>query len=229
MEFGIIRKQAFLLWEQETKRNCQLVNDDITGSFECKWQDRATSDFKYEHISIFCSLGEWANNISDSLKDISCDNYNFRHVDDSQALFRYYTRILLIISEMLCDFEEIVKKIESPESKKAREFLSSRKGEVNSLLAFINKVCKHKVNNLHHCNHHLPVWFEDCMENCIFAKPISIENLELDQPDGIQIPKLSYFVQVILKCYTRLDELFEKETDKFKMICDEYNGISCEI
>lgn len=227
--FGNIRRQSFLLWEQETNRNCDLVNDDITGSFECKWQDRATIDFGYEHISIFCSLGEWANNISDNLQDVSCDNYNFLDDDHRQALFRYYTRLLLIVSEMLCDFEEIVQKIGLLESKKAREFLSSKKGEMDSLLGFINTVCKHKVGNLHHCNHHLPIWFEDCKESFTFAKPIYIGNLDFDQPDGMLIPKLSYFVQVILNCYSRLDELFEKETDKFKMICDEYNGISFEV
>jgi hypothetical protein len=227
--FGNIRKQAFLLWEQETHRNCHLVNDDITGSFECKWQDRATEDFDYEHISIFCSLGEWANNISDSLKDVSCDYYSFSENDHRQALFRYYTRILLIVSEMLCDFEDIVKKIESLESKKAREFLSSKKGEVNSLHAFINTVCKHKVVKLHLCNHHLPIGFNDCSESCTFIKPISIENLDFNQPDGILLPRLSYFVHVILECYSCLDKLFEQETDKFKMICDEYNGTSYEV
>jgi len=71
--FKDVREQAFQLWEQGTNRNCQLINDDITGSFECKWQDRATFALGYEHISIFCSLGEWANNISDILKDESYD------------------------------------------------------------------------------------------------------------------------------------------------------------
>ena len=225
-KFGAFRNQAFQQWEQQTNRNCRLVNDDITGSFECKWQDSATFDFGYEHISIFCSLGEWANNISDMLKDKSYDKYNFLDDDHRQALFRYYTRILLVISEMLSDFEKIVQETESIKSKQAREFLSSegRKREVETLFEFINKVCKHKMNGLHFSNHHLPIWFEDCRESSAFEKPISIENFDFDQPDGILIPKLSYLVQVILQCYGRLNDLFEKETDKFKMICDKYNG-----
>ena len=130
--------------------------------------------------------------------------------------------------EIICDFEEIVQKIESSQTKKAREFLSYKRGEVDSLLNFVNRVCKHKVKTVHRCNHHLPIWFDDCPQRHAFTKPISIGNLDFNQPDGILVPKLSYFIEVILQCYTRLDEFFEKEPDKFKMICDEYNGISYE-
>jgi hypothetical protein len=45
--------------------------------------NKATVDLSYEHISIFCSLGEWANNISDILKDDSKDYYNFLIEDHS--------------------------------------------------------------------------------------------------------------------------------------------------
>ena len=224
--FAKTRKQVFSLWERGTNRNCQPDNDDITQSFECKWQDTATIQLGYEHISIFCSLGEWANNISDILKDESCDYYDFLDDEHRQALFRYYTRLLLVVSEMLCDFEKIVQKIESPQSKKARGFLSGRKGEVDFLLNFVNHVCKHKVGGLHRCNHHLPIWFEDCLQDHTFLKPISIENLHFDQPDGILVPRLSCSIEVILQCYTRLDDLFVKEADKFKAICSEYNGKS---
>jgi hypothetical protein len=220
--------QAFQLWEQGTNRNCHLVNDDITGSFECKWQDIATDELGYEHISIFCSLGEWANNISDILQNESYDYYDFLNDDCRIALFRYYTRLLLIVSEMLGDFEAIVQRLGFPRSKKAREYLSSGRDDVHLLLGFINKVCKHKVESLHQCNHHLPIWFEDCKQSRTFAKPISINSLDFDHPDGILISKLSFFVQVILNCYSRLDELFEKEPEKFKIICNEYNGISHE-
>jgi len=183
--FGNIRKQTFHLWQVGTNRNCQLDNDDITGSFECKWQDRATFELDYQHISIFCSLGEWASNISDILKDESCDYYDFLNDENRQALFRYYTRLLLVVSEIICDFEEIVQKIESSQTKKAREFLSDKRGEVDSLLNFVNRVCKHKVKTMHRCNHHLPIWFDDCPQRHAFTKPISIGNLDFNQPDGI--------------------------------------------
>ena len=232
--FGNIRNQAFVLWEKETNRDCSLVNDDITGSFECRWQDRATSEFRYDHISIFCSLGEWANNISDNLKDKSCDNHKFVYDEDSKALFRYYTRILLITSEILTDFQDIIKYIDSLKTKEAREFLSDKNGEIDSFFEFVNKVCKHKTNEIHLHNHHLPIGFEDCEASYIYKgknilqKPISIANLDLKESDGILIPKLSYFIQVILKCYISLDKLFEEDTEKFKMICTRYNGISYE-
>ena len=225
--FGGTRKQALYSWEAGTNRSFQLVNDDITKSLECKWQDRATEELGYEHISIFCSLGEWASNISDILKDGSCDCYDFLSDQHREALFRYYTRFLLVVSEILGDFEEIVQKTESPQSKKPQEFLSRRRGEVHSLRGFVNKVCKHKVKSLHRCNHHLPIWFEDCSEGHGFTRPICMGNLDFDhQPDGILIPKLSWFIDVILHCYTRLDDLFQKEPDGFKMICSEYNGVS---
>ena len=72
------------MWEIDTNRNCLLVNDDMTGSFECKWQVRATQQLGYEHISMFCSLGEWANNISDILKDDNIDYCNFLNDEDRQ-------------------------------------------------------------------------------------------------------------------------------------------------
>jgi hypothetical protein len=224
--FGDTRKQAFSLWGKSTNRDCHLVNDDITASFECKWQDRATLCLGYEHISIFCSLGEWANNISDILREETYDNYNFLYEEHSKALFRYYTRLLLVISEILTDFENILQELENPDSQKIREFLSAKKGEINSIFAFINNICKHKTSSLHRCNHHLPIWFEDCKEPHPFKNPISISNLDFDHPDGILIPKIDYFVGVIIQCYTRLDGFFEKNDDKFKAICDLYDGVS---
>jgi len=198
-------------------------------SFECKWQDRATLELGYEHISIFCSLGEWASNISDILNDASRDRCDFLNDEHRQALFRYYTRFFLVVSEMLSDFEEIVQKTQSLQSKKARDFLSGKRGEVHSLVGFVNTVCKHKVKSLHRCNHHLPIWFEDCSESHSFTRPISIGNLDFDQADGILVPKLSCFIDVILHCYARLDDLFEKETDRFRIICNEYNGVSYPV
>lgn len=222
--FGEQRKQVLQYWEEQTNRDCRPINDDMNSSFECKWQDRARDDFGYNHISIFCSLGEWANNISDILKDEIYDKYIFQNDDQSQALFRYYTRLLLVVSEMLSDFSNIVKMMSSFDTTKAREFLSDNKRDVNSLLEFINKVCKHKVNNFHQCNHHLPILFEDQKENPEFYSPISVKNINLSNPDAILMPKLNFIIQIVLNCYARIDELFDSEIDKFKIICEKYNG-----
>ena len=230
--FGNTRKQALCRWEAGTNRDCELLYEEFAESLECRWQNRARDELDHDHISIFCSLGEWASNISDILKDASRDPCDFLDDEHRQALFRYYTRLLLVVSEILCDFEKIVRKTRSPQSKKPREYLSSSSGEVHSLIGFVNTVCKHKTEckhkakSFHSCNHHLPIWFEDCSERHSFTRPVSIGNLEFDQADGILVPKLSYFIDVILHCYTRLDDLFQKEPDGFKMICSEYNGVS---
>jgi hypothetical protein len=131
--FGKVREQAFLLWQATTNRDCHGVNDDITGGFECKWQDKATLE-KYQHISIFCSLGDWANNITDILKDESCDNLSFVDSEHCRALFRYYTRLLLVTSEMLSDFEEMVVLVKDANSKSARAILSDKAVSVDAVL-----------------------------------------------------------------------------------------------
>ena len=224
--FGRVRDRTFRMWEKDTRRDCSLVNDDMTSSYECEWQDQAVYQLGYEHISIFCSLGEWANNISDILKNPLCDYYDLLDEDHRLALFRYYTRFLLVLSEMLGDFEEIVQKVTSSSSRQARESLSSSKGEIASVVGYINRVCKHKVDAIHRCNHHLPIWFEDCAEPHPFTNPISIENLDFEQPDGILMARLDYFVQVILNCYESLDAMLSGDLYSFRMICDEYSGKS---
>ena len=224
--FRDTRKQSLYRWEAATNRDCELLNDDITESLECKWQNTARDELGHEHISIFCSLGEWASNISDILKDPSRDRCDFLDDEHRQALFRYYTRFLLVVSEIISDFQKMVEETKSCDSKQSREFLSRKRGEVDSVILFVNKVCKHKAENIHSCNHHLPIWFEDCSEKHSFTRPISIAKLEFAQPDGILVPKLSYFVNVILHCYARLDDLFETEPDGFEMICSKYNGVS---
>lgn len=82
--FGDARKQAFHNWEGTTFRNCDGINDELTGSWECKWQDAAT-ERNYNHISIFCSLGDWGSNVTDILKDNRYDSYSFfgRRASDS--------------------------------------------------------------------------------------------------------------------------------------------------
>lgn len=219
--FGQVREQALELWKATTFRDCEAVNDDITNSYECMWQDRATS-LNYKHISIFCSLGEWANNITDVLKDESCDDYSFLDPEHCQALFRYYTRMFLVTSEMLSDFEEITAFVNSTDVKSARTFLSDKPFGLDTLFGFTNTVCKHKAKHIHLCNHHLPIWFEDCSEVCPFVQPITIGHLDFDQPDGIFMPTLADVIMTVVICYNRLNELFERETNKFKAICDRY-------
>jgi hypothetical protein len=69
-------------------------------------------------------------------------------------------------------------------------------------------------------------WFDDCQDPCPFSNPISLGNLDFQQPDGILMPRLSYFIEVVLSCYKRLDTTFESDVSSFRRICDEYDGES---
>ena len=221
--FGPIRLVSLDYWKDESHRTTDAINDDITASIECKWQDRATLECGYEHISIFCSLGDWASNISDLLKEESYDFYSFIDEEASQALYRYYTRFLLVASEIISDFEEIVRIVNDSDVKRSRNFLSRRDGEVDSLLGFINSVCKHKVRKIHRCNHHLPIWFLDCDRENPYEKPISLSVLNLSDPDSILIPRLIDLLDIILDGYQRIDTLFESDEVKFAAICQQYD------
>jgi hypothetical protein len=77
------------------------------------------------------------------LKDDSYDFFSLSYEDHRQALFRYYTRFLLVIAEMLNDFEEIVERAKAVNQKEARRFLSrpGKSNEVSDVFAFINTVC----------------------------------------------------------------------------------------
>ena len=74
--------------EATTGRNRIGANDDITGSWECGWQDRATAE-GYGHISVFCSMGEWATNLSDLLTDDRFDHCSFHVQGQRETLFRH--------------------------------------------------------------------------------------------------------------------------------------------
>jgi hypothetical protein len=171
--FGQVREPAFELWQQGTKRDCFPINDVVLESYECKWQDRAVFELGYDHISIFCSLADWASNVSDILRNNLYDCFDLLDDEDRQALFRYYTRLLLVISELLSDFEQMVVAARRMNNLgAARNLLSNTPGEVHAVFGFINSVCKHKAKGIHRCNHHLPLWFDDYRVDCPFSKPI---------------------------------------------------------
>lgn len=219
--FGPIRERAYQVWLATTFRNCEGINDDITGSYECKWQDRARAN-NYEHISIFCSLGEWANNVTDLLKDTFRDAYSFTDFDQSQALFRYYTRMLLVTSEMLVDFVDILDLVMPGHPKARRKLLSDNPFGVDDLLGYVNTVCKHKAGRIHYCNHHLPIWFEDCAIPSPYDQPLRVKNLDYRSPDSVLVPRLGDILMTVIGGYNRLHELFEADEEKFKVVCDKY-------
>lgn len=107
--FGEIRKAALEYWAAQTGRQIRdangnlLLTDDFVDAYECDWQN----GYNGGHVHLFCSLGDWASNLTDLLKDDRYDELDLESEDDAKLLFRHYTRMLLIISEILTDFQDI--------------------------------------------------------------------------------------------------------------------------
>jgi hypothetical protein len=115
MLFGPIRTVALEHWLQGTGRktldfNGVTIDDYDSGNFECIWQNDARSIMGEKwHVPRFCSMGEWAGNITGILTDDRYDNLDFALIfgdlkSSRQILFRYYTRFMLVVSELLTDF-----------------------------------------------------------------------------------------------------------------------------
>lgn len=243
-EFKSIREKALDVWINGSGRElfqftdaklARLRFDRYESGYECNWQNQAgelvgTNDW---HVSYFCSLGDWASNITDLLLDERCDKLSLSGIDqEKEIVFRYYTRFFLVLSEMITDFEEILKKFNSDikSQEAARRSLSKYTDGVNieKLMAWINCVCKHKArgNNFHHYNHHLPIWFDDSGIPCTYKAPISYSNCShTNLTDSISMPKLEAMVQVIIDCYKALDTEFTSQVAKFEHFCKEYGKL----
>ena len=215
------------------KRTRNGFNDNIEDAYECNWQSAyttclvndiplnklgditTTSKDRIEslHNSLYCSLGEWNSHVSDLLdikkfdKIVFSNHFNFENqptYDHMHALFRHYTRILLVTSEVITDFICVIKLLGMKE-KDAREFLyagSIIPFSVNDIMNFINDVCKHKTleGKLHCYNHHLPLYFEDC------GLPKHSKHLKY-----ITMYKLGDIIGTILHCYKVFDQKLKEE------------------
>ncbi len=107
--FRNIRQLSLDYWLKETGRQRFNRNEIFSGAFECRWQFRFLTEPQVSdpHISVFCSMGEWNSNIGDLLGDDHFDGLTF-HSSNADVLFRYYTKVLLIASEILTDFQDIL-------------------------------------------------------------------------------------------------------------------------
>lgn len=217
-----------------TDKYSSIKNDDLVDTFECKWQNSSTCG----HVSIFCSLGEWASNITDILKDESLDKCYFEDAEESQLLYRYFTRLLLVVSEMLTDFQDIYMMSQGldPKNHKDRKSAAPRRflfgikevelDPLTEILGFTNNVCKHKTQHIHKCNHHLSIYFSDNPESgkLDINQYIHTKNLEFTNGKaGIIMPKLSYILYTVILCYEKLDHYFGKDAVAFNKICTEYS------
>jgi hypothetical protein len=241
--FHDVRENACDAWIDGTGRiaylatpHSDLVIDNYnSGYFECRWQIDAGTVMKSKnwHVPHFCSLGDWASNITDMLTDERYDPLSFGQNDAFDlALFRYYTKFLLITSELLLDFAELLHLISGKTPEKCRIELSDSKStpkiNINELLKYINSSCKHKIlpkngeTKLHACNHHLPFYFEDSPTHGMLKKSV-LKNLirigattTILKPVGVLVPKLDYLVTVILHCYQCLDQEYQIGSKPFE-------------
>lgn len=231
--FHSVRKQALQTWAGFTKRRItdefgELLSDDFAGAYECKWQKAHEG----RHVNLFCSLGEWGSNITDLLKDSRFDYLDLTSEKDAKVVFRYYTRLMLVVSEMMTDFQDIYKCLEELPAKAkesntaARDFYSQYHGKAiyQNVFTFINSVCKHKTGNLHSCNNHLPIYFEDAGNVAPATDYISLEKYEAEKKyTGILMPKLMVLINLLTASYHLLDVQFTKEPKKFEQLCHKFS------
>ena len=227
------------------------MTDNFSNSIECSWQIRA-ENLGYGHISVFCSIGQFASHITDLLRDNRFDKHNFdKSPEINDLLFRFYTRILLISSEIFTDFQDLYiianeklttkqigilhRKDLNNKKNEVRKVLANGGEEIKKILDFINKICKHKTANFHLCNNHIEYLFEDFHENIQSKKKrielgninnyTSYDNLTLKKnlrPNYIVIPKMKYIIDLIINSYSAMDTLFLSDQSKFKFVCNHY-------
>jgi len=249
--YSNLRKDALKHWKSRSKRVFK-VTDNFSNSFECSWQN-AAFDLGYNHISIFCSIGQFGSHITDLLRDYRFDKYEFDQSDEiNELIFRYYSRILLITSEILTDFQDLYIIADQKLTTKqlggiqgttlrshqdaARQNLANGTMNIKDLLDYINKICKHKTSNFHICNHHIDYLFDDFHKN-IKSKKKRIELRSINQftaydnltlkkhskPNFIVVPKLHFIIDLIIDGYKVLDDLFNNDKTKFEFICKHYD------
>lgn len=229
MTFKNIRENSLNKWLSESKRT-RNINDDFSNSIECEWQQELVPHKK--HNSLFCSIGEWSTNITDLLDEKTYDNLSFDNKDDRQKLFRQYTRILLISSEILTDFQDFIVYVGDftgnyhEKNKKATQRLNDINIEFTckNLFDYINNVCKHKIGNkptslikYHICNHHIDYHFKDGLSfqripNSLKVKNIRRKKIQADMQ--IEVPKLDEIIDQILYGYKALNKALNQRGKK---------------
>jgi hypothetical protein len=219
--FGPIRLAAVEKWQADSSRDCSSVTECYDESYECRWQYRATDDGTFSHISIFCSLADWSCNISDTLTDARYDGLDLSNPDDLDTLARFYTRFLMVVAEVFSDLEAIMDACTA--KRDARDRLSATKGWINQFHCFVNRACKHKFKNLHVCNHHLPLCFDDLSTPCGYSNPICIGHVDIENADAVQFPALSDVTDAIIHAYKTIDALFDDEPAAFKRLCTKFD------
>jgi hypothetical protein len=231
-QFDLIRQQALFYWAQQTGRQILdddgdlLLTDSFTGAYECSWQDR----FPANHVNLFCSLGDWACNLTDLLKDDRFDNFDLDDEAQAIVMFRFYTRIMLVISELLTDFQDIYLHTINlrpgrQNNQQARSFYfpNQTPDRITKVLNYINSTCKHKTQHIHICNDHLPIHFEDSYQRRLRLNYLSLDDTSTANKTGILVPKLDYLIRTLLICYRRINSYFRRNRTDFNSLCQRYS------
>lgn len=150
------------------------------------------------------------------------DNFNY------EKLYRHYSRFLLVVSELLVDFSDIAKFLDNSNTTKI--FESESHISYSKLRAFINNVFKHKTKNLHKCNHHIPILFEDGIihdyktdstDEKYFVKIGCSHKYGLKDVEYILVlPRLIEIIRLLIFCYNKIDDLMTDEN--IQIIAEEY-------
>lgn len=244
MRFKEKRAQALNYWLTQTQR-VRDVNDDYSMSIECTWQDELVPE--EEHNSLFCSIAEWSTNITDLLSEKTYDKLMFDNPKHQEKLFRHYTRILLITSEILTDFKDVLKYIKSysgnrdKRNRKATKQLSNPNLEFScgQLFEYINNVCKHKIGDrgisrrikYHVCNHHILYTFKDDNSYTEISNSLKVKNIKakkLKRDMKLEIPELMEIIDQVLFGYEKIDKALRKRGKK-KEIRDKLKIYETEL
>lgn len=231
-KFGPIRKAALQYWADQTGRqltniyNKPLLTDSFSGAYECDWQN----NFSGGHVNLFCSLGDWACNLTDLLKDDRYDNLDLDDDEEAIVLFRFYTRIMLITSELLTDFQDMYIQAENLTGNNTRKNSAARTfyfpketpDRITKIFNYINHVCKHKTQHIHLCNDHLPIYFEDSSKRKRRLNYLSICDSNADGKKAILVPNLNYLIKSIIMCYRRTNSYFKKNRTNYFSLCLKY-------
>ena len=226
MQFKEIRINAFLEWQELSGRKCHAWGDDINDSYECDWQL-----MNQKHVSIFCSLGVWASCFSQLLQDKRYDDIKICDSSKNEVLSLYYSQVLLIISEILSDLVQMYCQASGVNQGQARSNLSDTNGyELNDIIGFVNRVTKHKADggnngSFHHCNHHLPVRFEDCPNTRRNKKSLSVGNIHpMTGKTSVLWPSLNTIVFTIINAYRILDNKFSEDPEAYNRLASIYEN-----
>lgn len=229
-EFGPIRQAVLTYWAEQTGRTIlddngnYLLSDTFEGAYECAWQN----SYKGGHVNLFCSLGDWASNLTDLLKDNRFDAFDLDATEQGIVMFRFYTRMMLVISELLTDFQDIYLQTRGLDVRRQKNiartyyFPNETPDRITRILNYINSTCKHKTQHIHMCNEHLPIIFEDSSLRRKRHSYISLDDTTTSSKNAILVPHLCYLVRSVLTCYRRLNSYFQSHRAEFRTLCSMY-------